>query len=169
LQPQRKVGIIYYLLLALHNKGGHTIFEQAQTRQKTRYSTFLTRKRIKEWQYVNNKGKASKRRKPTNGVGASFYVLPDTQGDDDDEEEFGKAAFQIVKDDRKEKEEELPESAFPYCKDLLFGTDHNDKVPFDHKDKSIEFICDIHNCHGFGFLLHKDLDEIQLNLLMIAS
>jgi hypothetical protein len=43
------------------------------------------------------------------------------------------------------------------------------KVPFDCKDKLIEFICDNLNSHGFGFLMHKDLDEIQLNLLMIAS
>jgi hypothetical protein len=78
-------------------------------------------------------------------------VLAETQGNDEEEEE------------------ELSQSAFPYHKDLLFGTDHNDKVPFDRKDKSIEFICDNLNRHGFGFLLHKDLDEIQLNLLMIAS
>jgi hypothetical protein len=52
---------------------------------------------------------------------------------------------------------------------LLFGTDHNDKVPFDHKEKSAEFICDNLNHHGFGFLLHEDLDKIQLDLLMIAS
>jgi hypothetical protein len=84
---KEKVGIIYYLLLALHDKHGHSIFEQAQTRQKTRYSTFLTRKRIKEWQDVNNKGKATKGRKPTNEVGASFCVLAETQGNDDDEEE----------------------------------------------------------------------------------
>jgi hypothetical protein len=45
---KEKVGILYYLLLALHDKGGCSIFEQAQTRQKTRYSTFPTRKRIKE-------------------------------------------------------------------------------------------------------------------------
>jgi hypothetical protein len=70
---------------------------------------------------------------------------------------------------RSAKEEELPQSAFPYHKDMLFGTDHNGKVPFDHKDKSIEFICDNLNRHGFGFLLHEDLDEIQLDLLMIAS
>ena len=100
---------------------------------------------------MNNKGKASKRRKPTNEVGGSFCVLAETQGNDDKEEE------------------ELPQSAFPYHKDLLFGTDHNNKVPFDCKDKSIEFICDNLNHHGFGFLLHKDLDEIQLDLLMIAS
>jgi hypothetical protein len=30
------VSIIYYLLLALHDKGGHSIFEQAQTRQTIR-------------------------------------------------------------------------------------------------------------------------------------
>jgi hypothetical protein len=76
--------------------------------------------------------------------------LAETQGNDDEEEE-------------------LSHSAFPYCKDLLFGTDHNDKVPFDHKDKSIMFICDNLNHHGFGFLLHEDLDEIQRDLLMIAS
>jgi hypothetical protein len=38
-------------------------------------------------------------------------------------------------DNKKEEEEELPQSAFPYCKDLLFGMDHHDKVPFDHTDK----------------------------------
>ncbi len=78
-------------------------------------------------------------------------------------------AFQNLKDNKKEEVEELPQSAFPYHKDLLFGMDHNDKVPFDGKGKSIEFICDNLNCHGLGFLLHKDLDETQLDLLMIAS
>jgi hypothetical protein len=73
-------------MLVLYNEGGHSIFEQAQTRQKSRYSTFLTRKRIKEWQDVNNKGKASKRRKPTNEVGASFCVLADTQGNDEEDD-----------------------------------------------------------------------------------
>jgi hypothetical protein len=61
------------------------------------------------------------------------------QGKIDNEEELGKAAFQIVKANKKEEEEELPQSAFPYHKDLLFGMDHNHKVPFDHKDKSILF------------------------------
>jgi hypothetical protein len=166
---KEKVGIIYYLLLALHDKGSHSIFEQAQPRQKSRDSTFLTRKRIKEWQDVNKKGKASKRRKPTNEAGASFCVLADTQGNDDEEEELGEAAIQNVKDDKKAEEEELPQSAFPYQEDLLFGLDHNDKVPFDCKDKSIEFICDNLNHHGFWFLLHEDLHKIQLNPLMIAS
>jgi hypothetical protein len=39
---KENAGIVYYLLLALHDEGGCSIFEQAQTRQKTRYSTFLT-------------------------------------------------------------------------------------------------------------------------------
>jgi hypothetical protein len=95
---KENVGIIYSLLLALHEKCGRSIFEQAQTRQKTRYSTFPSRKRIKEWQHVNNnKGKATKRRKATNEVGASFCVLAETQGNDDKEED------------------ELPLTAFPYC------------------------------------------------------
>jgi hypothetical protein len=58
---------------------------------------------------------------------------------------------------------------FPFHKDFLFGTDHNDKVPFDHKDKSIEFVCANLNHHGFGFLLNEDLDEMQLDVFMIAS
>jgi hypothetical protein len=75
----------------------------------------------------------------------------------------------MTRRNKEEEEEELSHSAFPYRKDLLVGTDHNDEVPFDHKGKSIEFFCENLNRHGFGFLLHEDLDEIQLNLLMIAS
>jgi hypothetical protein len=59
---------------------------------------------------VNNKGKASKRRKPTHEVGALFCLLADTQGNDDEEEELCEAAFQIMKDDKKTEEEELPQS-----------------------------------------------------------
>jgi hypothetical protein len=132
------------------------------------YSTFLTRKRIKEWQEVSNKGKASKRRKPTYECNESFGVLADTEVNDDEEEELDETAFHNLKDDKKE-EEELPQASFPYCKDLLYGMNHNDKVPFDCKDKSVEFICDNLNHCGFGFLLHEELDEIQLNLLMVAS
>jgi hypothetical protein len=57
---------------------------------------------------VNNKGKASKRRKHTNEVGASFCVLADTQRNDDEEEELRKAAFQNLKDNKKEEDDELP-------------------------------------------------------------
>jgi hypothetical protein len=61
---------------------------------------------------------------------------------------LGERSFQNLKDDKKEDEEELPQFAFPYHKDLLFGMDHNDKVTFDWKDKSIEFICDNLNHPG---------------------
>jgi hypothetical protein len=74
---------------------------------------------------------------------------------------MGKTAFQNLKDDMKveeeeeeEEKEEVLQSAFPYHKDLLFGMDHNDKIPCDRNDKSIEFICDNLDCHGFGYLLH---------------
>ena len=82
---------------------------------------------------------------------------------------MGETSLQNKKDNKKDDEEELPQSAFPYHKHLLFGTDHHDKVPFDCTDKSIHFICHNLNCHGLGFLLCKDLGEIQLDLLMIAS
>jgi hypothetical protein len=75
--------------------------------------------------------------KETNEVGESFCLLADSEGNDDKKDEFGERAFQNPKDAKNEEEEEVPKSAFPYCKDLLFGMDHNDKVLFDHKDKSI--------------------------------
>ncbi len=98
-----------------------------------------------------------------------FSVLADTQGNDDEEEELGKTSFQNLLDNKKQGEKEVPQSVFPYHKDLLFGTVHNDKDPFDHKDNSIEFIYYNLNHHGFGFLLHEDLEEIELDLLVIAS
>jgi hypothetical protein len=143
------VGIVYYLLLALHDKRGRSIFEQAQTRQKTRYSTFPTRKRIKEWQDVNNKGKATKRRKPTNEVGASFCVLAvcvlaETEGNNDDEEE------------------ELPQSAFPYHKDLLFGTDHNDKSHLIVKTSQLSLFVTTSIIMGLGFFCTRTLMRFSL-------
>jgi hypothetical protein len=69
--------------------------------KKIWYSTFPTRKRIKgikEWQEKNNKGKASKRRKQIKEVCESFCVLADTEGNDDEEEDLGEAAFQNLKD-----------------------------------------------------------------------
>jgi hypothetical protein len=39
-------------------------------------------------------------------------------------------AFQNLKDNKKDEEEKVPKSAFPYHKDLLFGMDHYEKVPF---------------------------------------
>jgi hypothetical protein len=61
---------------------------------------------------VNNKGKAIKRMKPTNEIGESFCVLADSEGNDDEEEELGETAFQNLKDNKKEEEEEVPKYAF---------------------------------------------------------
>jgi hypothetical protein len=36
---------------------------------------------------------------------------------------------------------ELLASAFPYQKDLLYGSDHQKKHPFDQSNESIEFVC----------------------------
>ena len=88
---------------------------------------------------MNNKGKASKRRKPTNEVGASFCVLAETQGNDDKEEE------------------ELPQSAFTYHKDLLFGTDHNDKVHLIVKTNQLSLFVTTSIIMGLGFFCMRSL------------
>jgi hypothetical protein len=65
---------------------------------------------------------------------------------------------------------ELPESAFPFRNDLLFGSDHKDKNWFDRSDESIAFVCKHLRLHGFGFVLDEEgLDVYQLELLMVTS
>jgi hypothetical protein len=65
---------------------------------------------------------------------------------------------------------ELLASAFLYQKDLLYGSNHQKKHPFDHTDESIEFVCRELHCHSFSFLMdNTKLDTFQLDLLMIAS
>jgi hypothetical protein len=110
---------------------------------------------------VNNKGKASKRRKPTNEVGALICVLADTQGNNDKEEELGKAAFQNVQDNKKE-EEEFPQSAFPYCKDLLFGTDHNDKSHLIIKTSQLSLFVTTSIIMGLGFFCTRTCMRFSL-------
>jgi hypothetical protein len=39
----------------------------------------------------------------------------------------------------------------------VLGMDHNDKVPFDCTDHSIEFICDNLKHHGLGFFCTRTL------------
>lgn len=58
---KEKVGILYYLLLGLHDKSGRAIFEIAKQRRQQNYKTFPTKKKIKECQDVANTGKASKK------------------------------------------------------------------------------------------------------------
>ncbi len=58
---KEKVGILYYLLLGLHDKSGRAIFEIAKQRRQQNYKTFPTKKKIKECQDVANTGKVSKK------------------------------------------------------------------------------------------------------------
>jgi hypothetical protein len=85
---------------------------------------------------------------------------------------------QIVTDDelvaesakKKLTSTELPASAFPYRKDLLHGSDHQSKHPFDRSDESIIFVSQELRRHGFGFLMDDTkLDTYQLDLLMVVS
>jgi len=46
---------------------------------------------------------------------------------------------------------QLPASAFPYRKDLLYGTDHKAKHPFDHSNQLIEFVVSTFVCMGLHF------------------
>jgi hypothetical protein len=84
--------------------------------------------------------------------------LADTQGNDDKEEELGETAFQNLKDNEKEEEEEaLPQSAFPYHKDLLFGMDHNDKVPLTIKTRQLSLFVTTSIVMGLGFFCTRTL------------
>jgi hypothetical protein len=71
----------------------------------------------------------------------------DDSTDGDSEEELAEAAK------KKKTSKELPASAFPYRKDLLHGSDHQSKHPFDWSDESIVFVCQELRRHGFGFLM----------------
>ena len=153
---KEKVGILYYLLLALHDKSGRTIFENAKTRQQEKYKSFPTKKKMKEWQGVATRGNASKKRKQS-GPPTSTTDMFDSDSEEHEES---------TEDDGDGK---LPASAFPYRKDLLFGSDHRERNPFDCTDASIEFVLHHLRLHGFGFLLSEDLDELQLDLLMVSS
>jgi hypothetical protein len=88
---------------------------------------------------VNNKGKATKRRKPTNEVGASFCILAETQGNDDEEEE------------------EVPQSAFPYRKDLLFGTDIMTKSHLIVKTNQLSLFVTTSIIMGLGLFFTRTL------------
>jgi hypothetical protein len=147
---KEKVGALYNLLLGLHHKDGREVWDGAQKRQQSKYKTFPSKKKIKESHESKTNGKSTKKRKQ------DARDAPDDERSADNDEE----------DDAND---ELPANAFLYRKDLMFGSDHREKVPFDRTDQSIEFICCELHRHGFGFLLDEDLDEHQLDLFMIAS
>jgi len=154
---KEKVGYMYHLSLALHDKRGRELFEKAHKRQQGKYNIFPSKKKIKEWQKDCNQGKGKKRKQNVVPSAASDSADDDTDDDDQSmEDEYGDNG-------------ELPAASFPYRKDLLMGTDYQDRLPFDRTDESIEFVCLHLRRHGLGFLLAEDLDEHQLDLFMISA
>jgi hypothetical protein len=141
---KEKVGSVFYLLLALHDKRGHEIIEKANKRQKKKYLTFPSKSVVMS---ISKEPSHTKKRTANQGTSSS-------NGESEHD---------------SNNTSQLPVSAFPYRKDLMFGNDHSNRYPFPQDDQSIEFVCR-HLCfHGFGFLLETSLDAFQLDHLMITS
>jgi hypothetical protein len=136
-----KVGSVFYLLLALHDRRGRMIFEGAHARQAKKYMSFTVESSTNE-------------KKKSNDSDGS---------DDEDKDERQPKSGPAVR-------EEVPQTNFPFRSDLLFGGDHSDKNPFQRTNASISFVCKHLQLHGFGFLLEEDgLDVYQLELLMVST
>jgi hypothetical protein len=102
---KEKVGSVFYLLLALQDKRGHEIFEKANERQKKKYLTFPSKSVIL---LIPTEPSSSKKGTANRGKGSS---------DGDSKHDFDSTS-------------QLPMSAFPYHKDLMFGSDHANRSPF---------------------------------------
>jgi hypothetical protein len=145
--------------------------------QKDKYITFPNKTAITSMNLATKK-KSSKTEAPADDTeddtetgtasNSDLSVEKDEQEDDstdgDSEDKLAKAAK------KKKTSKELPASAFPYWKDLLHGSDHQSKHPFDRSDESIVFVCQELHQHGFSFLMdNAKLDSYQLDLLMVVS
>lgn len=145
---KEKVGSVFYLLLALHDKRGREIFDKAHKRQRAKYSSFPAKSKIQSSQ-------------------KDIHNNNEEQEDSNNEDVTTRSN---TGSNKKDAEPELPESSFPFKSDLLFGVAKSgEKDPFDRSDESIEFVCIHLRLHGFGFLLDADLDAYQLDLLTVAS
>jgi hypothetical protein len=60
---KEKVGTLYNLLLELHHKDGHEVWDGAQKRQHSKYKTFPSKKKINESHESKTNGKSTKKRK----------------------------------------------------------------------------------------------------------
>jgi hypothetical protein len=118
--------------------------------------------------------KSSKTKAPTGNIKDNGETGTDSDSDssaDDDDSTDSDSEDDLAKAAKKKKTStELPASAFLYQKDLLYGSDHQSKHPFDHSNKSIVFVCEELCHHGFSFLMDDTkLDTYQLDLLMVIS
>ncbi len=151
--------------------------ERAHERQKDKYRTFPNKMAITSMNLAMKK-KLSKIKTSTSvakddgktGTDSDSSSLverneqEDNSTDGDSEDELADAAK------KKKTSMELPASAFPYRKDLLYGSNRQSKHPFDRSDESIVFVCQELRHHGFGFLMDDaKLDTYQLDLLMVIS
>jgi hypothetical protein len=170
------VGSVFYLLIALHNKRGREIFERAHKRQKDKYRTFPSKTAIASMNLATRR-KSNKTEAPTGkmnnngetGTDSDSNSLVKTDGNDSTD---SNSEDELVAEAAKKKitSMELPTSAFPYRKDLLHGSDHQSKHPFDCSNESIVFVCQELRHHGFGFLMdNTKLDTYQLDLFMVVS
>jgi hypothetical protein len=79
----------------------------------------------------------------------------------DDDRDESDSHDELTHDDKPSQpsNKPLPESFFLYRNALLYGSDHNQKKPFNQTDLSIEFVCHHLRLHGFSFLLDVELDS----------
>ena len=170
---KEKVGSVFYLLIALHNKRGREIFERAHKRQKDKYRTFPSKAAVVSMSLATKKklSKTEAHAGKTNDdseTGAADSDSDSLVDMDDDDSSGGDEISEGAK--KNLTSTELPAGSFPYRKDLLHGSDHQSKHPFDRSDESIVFVCQELRRHGFGFLMDDTkLDSYQLDLLMVAS
>jgi hypothetical protein len=70
----------------------------------------------------------------SNNSDSLVHTNEDNSNDSDSDMELDKTANKLTSN-------ELLASAFPYQKDLLYGSDHQKNHPFDQSNESIEFVC----------------------------
>ena len=130
--------MLFFLLLALHDEEGRSIFDDTQKKQRKKYLTFPSQRQIDE-AAKKKQGGGSRRTNTTTGRN-SVGTVGDTS---------------------------LPRSAFPFKKDQHFRKDSKLANPFPRDESSVAHVME-HLCrHGFGFILEEDLDGLQLERLMV--
>jgi hypothetical protein len=169
---KEKVGSVFYLLIALHNKCRCEIFDKAHEWQKEKYRTFPNKTTIASMNLAKQKksnkakaycGKTNNDDETESNSDLSVEMDEDDSTDDDSDSDLGRTAIKLTLT-------ELMVSTFPYWKDLLHSSDYQKKHPFDCSDESIDFVCEELCRHGFSFLMDgTKLDTFQLDLLMIVS
>ena len=169
---KEKVGSVFYLLIALHNKQGCELFEKAHEWQKKKYNTIPTRMAVASMKMAVQK-KSSTDEAPCAKTEDHNETDSDSHTEVEiDEDDITDSDWDSKLDNTANKltSKELPASAFLYQKDMLYWSDHQKRHPFDCINESIEFVCQELHHHSFSFLMdNAELGTYQLDLLMIVS